>query len=80
MVPAEEVTEISWDLQETLQAIVSGGITVPESVEYTIGVVDQNRIQPSKSPMVVDLDAGGQAEPEKPKPESTQNLPGDPTQ
>ena len=40
LVPAEEVTEISWDLQTTLQAIVSGGITVPDRVEYTIGVVN----------------------------------------
>lgn len=40
LVPVEEVTEISWELQETLQAIVSGGITVPPTVEYTIGVVN----------------------------------------
>lgn len=42
LVPIEEVTEISWELQETLQAIVSGGITVPPSVEYTIGVVNKS--------------------------------------
>lgn len=47
MVPAEEVTEISWDLQETLQAIVSGGITVPEQVEYTIGVVKHPVVPPT---------------------------------
>ena len=52
MVPAEEVTEISWGLQETLQAIVSGGITVPESVEYTIGVVDQDAVKKSISPKI----------------------------
>ena len=34
MVPEEEVTDITWDLPETLQAIVSGGITVPREVEY----------------------------------------------
>ena len=34
LVPEEDVVEISWDLSETLQAIVSGGITVPEEVEY----------------------------------------------
>ena len=34
MIPESEVTEISWDLSETLQAIVSGGMTVPEKVEY----------------------------------------------
>lgn len=52
MVPAEEVTEISWGLQETLQAIVSGGITVPESVEYTIGVVDQSVMKQSVAPKI----------------------------
>lgn len=45
LVPIEEVTEISWELQETLQAIVSGGITVPPSVEYTIGVVNNSVLQ-----------------------------------
>ncbi len=34
MLPEEEVTEISWSLDETLQAIMSGGISVPEQVEY----------------------------------------------
>ena len=34
MVPEEDVTEISWDINQTLQAIVSGGITVPEVVNY----------------------------------------------
>ena len=57
MVPAEEVTEISWGLQETLQAIVSGGITVPESVEYTIGVMDPDAVKKSLKPKVVKLDS-----------------------
>ena len=34
MVPEENVVPLNWDLQETLQAIVSGGITVPEVVSY----------------------------------------------
>ena len=34
LVPQEEVIEVNWDLQETLQAIVSGGITVPPLVTY----------------------------------------------
>lgn len=34
LVPEEEVTELSWDLQETLEAIVSGGVTAPPRVEY----------------------------------------------
>lgn len=34
MVPQEDVVELNWDLEETLQAIVSGGITIPKSVSY----------------------------------------------
>ena len=34
MVEQEDVIELNWDLEETLQAIVSGGITVPETVTY----------------------------------------------
>ncbi len=34
MVPERDVVALDWGLQETLQAIVSGGITVPETVRY----------------------------------------------
>ncbi len=34
MVPEEDVTELEWDLNQTLQAIVSGGISVPKVVQY----------------------------------------------
>ncbi len=34
LIPEEEVTELDWDLNETLQAIVSGGISVPPQVNY----------------------------------------------
>lgn len=34
LVPESEVIDLDWTLQETLQAIVSGGITVPSSVRY----------------------------------------------
>ncbi len=34
LVPEDEVVEIEWDLNETLQAIVSGGITMPPKVRY----------------------------------------------
>ena len=34
MVPEAEVVPLDWDLQETLQAIVSGGITAPTKVHY----------------------------------------------
>jgi hypothetical protein len=29
-----QFVELNWDLEETLQAIVSGGITVPGTVAY----------------------------------------------
>ena len=34
LVPEDEVTELSWDLQETLEAIVSGGVSAPPRVDY----------------------------------------------
>lgn len=34
MLPASKAIPLNWDLQETLQAIVSGGITVPQTVRY----------------------------------------------
>jgi uncharacterized membrane protein len=34
MVEQSDVVELNWDLEETLQAIVSGGITVPETVTF----------------------------------------------
>ena len=34
LVPESDVVEIEWNLNETLQAIVSGGITMPEQVRY----------------------------------------------
>ena len=34
MVEESDVVELNWDLEETLQAIVSGGITVPDTVTY----------------------------------------------
>ena len=34
MVPESDVVPLDWDLQETLQAIVSGGITAPKQVQY----------------------------------------------
>ncbi|MFT5301848.1 MAG: putative membrane protein [Mariniblastus sp.] len=37
MVEQADVVELNWDLEETLQAIVSGGITVPETVTFQAG-------------------------------------------
>jgi uncharacterized membrane protein len=34
MVEEKDVVDLNWDLEETLQAIVSGGITVPKKVTY----------------------------------------------
>lgn len=34
MVPEEEVTELNWTTEETLQAIISGGLTTPSEVRY----------------------------------------------
>lgn len=41
MVPEDDVVPLNWDLEQTLQAIVSGGITVPASVSYgSQGTID----------------------------------------
>src|SRR5262249_9877281 len=34
LVPEEEVTELNWDAEQTLQAIISGGLTAPPEVTY----------------------------------------------
>jgi uncharacterized membrane protein len=34
LIPEEEVTELDWDLEETIQAVVSFGITAPDRVRY----------------------------------------------
>ena len=34
LIPQAEVVDLNWDLEDTLQAIVSGGITVPKDVSY----------------------------------------------
>ena len=43
LVPEEEVVAVNWDLQETLQAIVSGGITVPDEVIYDAPKVEAKK-------------------------------------
>ena len=37
LVEQEDVVDLNWDLEETLQAIVSGGITVPDTVTFSAG-------------------------------------------
>lgn len=34
LVPEDEVTELNWDSEQTLQAIISGGLTTPPVVSY----------------------------------------------
>lgn len=34
LVPEEEVTDLDWSLEETIQAVVSFGLTAPEEVRY----------------------------------------------
>jgi len=44
MVEQADVVELNWDLEETLQAIVSGGITVPKTVTFQSSIVDPSDI------------------------------------
>src|SRR5262249_42705267 len=37
-VPEEDVTDIDWTMNQTLQSIISGGITAPASIHYTPGL------------------------------------------
>jgi uncharacterized membrane protein len=37
-VPEESVTNIAWNVNETLQAILSGGLTAPETIHYFEGL------------------------------------------
>jgi uncharacterized membrane protein len=34
IIPEEEVTELNWNVQQTLQAIISGGLTAPPNISY----------------------------------------------
>jgi uncharacterized membrane protein len=34
LVPEAEVTELNWDTEQTLQAIISGGLTTPPEISY----------------------------------------------
>ena len=50
MVEEADVVELNWDLEATLQAIVSGGITVPGSVTYHATTVNSSKTQHRKTP------------------------------
>jgi uncharacterized membrane protein len=51
IVPEEEAYELNWDLQQTLQAIFSGGLTAPPSVTYYTKKV-ASAVSPDASPSV----------------------------
>jgi uncharacterized membrane protein len=34
MIPEDETTELNWDVQQTIRAIISGGLTAPKEVSY----------------------------------------------
>ena len=59
LVPEDEVVPVNWDLQETLQAIVSGGITVPREVLYDNPVVTGTP-GPNAPAIVAGIDEAGQ--------------------
>ncbi|HZW33141.1 MAG TPA: DUF502 domain-containing protein [Isosphaeraceae bacterium] len=49
-VPEESVTNIAWNVNETLQAILSGGLTAPETIHYFEGL--RAPLPPSGGPIV----------------------------
>ncbi len=50
LVPEEDVVPLDWDLQETLQAIVSGGISVPDQVRYDSVEIPKIKTSTQKKP------------------------------
>lgn len=34
LVPEEDVVELDWNINETLQAVISGGLTAPDHIDY----------------------------------------------
>ena len=49
-VPEESVTNIAWNINETLQAILSGGITTPPTIHYFEGL--STPLPPGGGPIV----------------------------
>jgi uncharacterized membrane protein len=60
LVPEEEVTELNWDSEQTLQAIMSGGLTAPAEVSY----YKSKCVNDSKQMPVLALNAPGAARPQ----------------
>lgn len=49
LVPEEEVTDIDWTFEETIQAMVSFGITAPEQIQYYAAAGEPYSIEDVKS-------------------------------
>ncbi len=48
VVPEEEVTELNWGPDQTLQTLISGGFTAPEEISYSGGklAIDKSAATP----------------------------------
>jgi uncharacterized membrane protein len=44
LVPEEEVTDLNWSTEQTLQAVMSGGLTSPRSVSYFKNQAGRNQV------------------------------------
>jgi uncharacterized membrane protein len=47
LIPEDEVTELDWNLEETMQAVVSFGLTAPDQVRYFAKSADNARQDPA---------------------------------
>jgi uncharacterized membrane protein len=54
LVPEEEVTELNWNTEQTLQAVMSGGLACPREVTYFSAMApfaEQGQLVPSEAPV-----------------------------
>src|SRR5262249_11669669 len=56
LVPEEEVTELNWNTEQTLQAVMSGGLTSPRAVSFYKG--GKGQAQPDAAPGVPPVGRG----------------------
>jgi uncharacterized membrane protein len=59
IVPEEEATELNWDLQQTLQAIFSGGLTAPREVNYSVAASVAAHATPPSAGQRIGADGAG---------------------
>jgi uncharacterized membrane protein len=50
LVPEEETTELNWNTEQTLQAVMSGGLSTPREVSYFSGRARPNNTQAPPAP------------------------------